>query len=396
MGKSSGNFFDFLLPKSKIGSMKKSVIIVVIVLILGGLYFSNKQPQDTSTIKIGGNFILSGSQALVGELQKNATTMAIEKINSDGGINGKKLELVLEDSAYDSKTSLNAYKALSVRGINYIIADGSPVVSSIREVAVKDGNVLIVPGATTPTYFDGSNLSCRIALTAKTLAPAFVELMKKSGYKKVATLLPDNEYGRGVASELHKNIDSISGEIVIEEFYNATPGANDYRTNILKIKGEQNNIDTVIAVQVANTVEAMLGQIKEVGLMKPIISDYYTVQNPALKNLALANNVDYVDYEYSRDGSVTESDITKKFKQDYKDKFGSNPVYLAAAHYDVVNILAHALREVGDNPQKVADYISSMKNYQAVTGTLSFDDDCEVERATVFRTVVDGKIIDLP
>jgi branched-chain amino acid transport system substrate-binding protein len=379
--------------------MKKiiwAVIVVIIIIVIASLVW--KKPEGvvvTEPIKIGGAYILSGPQSLIGELQKNASQMAIDEINAAGGINGRQLELVLEDSTYEPKTALSAYESLKLKGAKYIIADGSPVVSAIRPAAVADGNLVFSSGATTPGYFDNSNLSCRIALTAKNFGPGFTELLQKKGYKNVVALLPDNEYGRGLADEFTKAFTPTGGKIVSIEFYNASPTAGDYRTNITKLKSVQSQADAMVVVQVANTVEAMLQQIKDLGWTKPMVSDYYMIQNPALKNLSLANGIDFVDYQYSRDDLPTESTVSKTFKANYASKFGSTPVYLGAGHYEIVKILAEGLRNAGDDTQKVADYISKIKNYEGVTGKLSFNDDCEVSRDLVFRTVKDGKIVDV-
>jgi len=375
---------------------KKIIIIGILVLVSIVIVVAlNIFSSEKSTIKIGGAFVLTGPVAILGELQVNAANMAVEDVNAQGGINGRKIELIIEDSAFDPKTALNAYQALKLKGVKYIIADGSPVVSSIRPAALKDGNLIFAVGATTPGYFDGSDLSCRIALTAKNFGPAFTQLLEKKGYKSVVALLPDNEYGHGLYDEFTKAFTANGGKIIAVEFYNTTSTAGDYRTNITKLKSFQGDVDAMIVLQVSNTVEPMLKQIKELGWYKSMVSDYYMINNPALKELSLANGIDFIDYQYSRESSLNESETEKTFKEKYTAKFGSAPVFIGAGHYDVTKLIIEGIKNAGDNPQKVANYISKLKNYEAVTGNISFNDDCEVSRDTVFRTVQDGKIIDL-
>ena len=375
----------------------KIVVAVVVIAIIIWAVASNKKASvmDIGPIKIGGAFLLTGSAAALGEFQKSATQMAIDEVNAKGGINGRQVELVLQDTAYDPKKTIDAYQALKLDGVNYIIADGSPVVAAIRKLAVDDGKLIIAPGATTPAYFDGSNLSCRLALTAKNFGPGFAELLKKKGYKSAVALLPNNEYGKGLGEELMRGFAAAGLKLAAIESYDAAATAGDYRTNVAKLKTKQAEADALIVVQVANTVETMLKQIKDLGWTKPILSDYYTVQNPALKNLALAEGIDYIDYEYSREASPTDSDVAKAFKAGYEAKTGMKPVLLGAGHYEAVKLIMEGIEKAGDNPQKVADYISTLKDYKGVTGSLTFDSDCEVARNTVFRTVKGAKIVDL-
>lgn len=367
--------------------------IIVILLVIWGISAATKKNETSKEpIRIGGAYILSGPAGLVGELQRNATKMAVDEINAAGGINGRPFEVVMEDSQYESKTALNAYQALKLRGVKFIIADGSPVVAPIRPMAIADGNFMIVPGATTPSYFDGDSRSCRIALTAKNFGPALSDILMNKGYKRVATFYPDNESGKGFSDEFTKAFVAKGGKIVIAEFYNAS-GTGDYRTNLSKIKAKSLEIDAVVFQQVLNTIEPMFKQMTELGLNKPLVTDYYTINNPNLKNLSLANGVDFVDYEYKKTDEPADSQRIKDFKANYRKLYNADPTYFSASTYDAIYLISEAIKAVGEDPTKVGAYISQLKDYKAITGTLSFDSDCEVTRLTEVSKIEGGKIV---
>lgn len=338
--------------------------------------------------------MLTGPVAHLGELQQNGVSLAVEKINDAGGINGRKIEIVVEDSAYDPKQAVSAYQALKSKGLRNFIIDGSPIVSSTRKLVVDDGNFTIAVVATTPSYFDGYNNTCRLALTAKNLAPAAGDLALKNNYKKVALLLPDNDYGRGFADEFIKDFDK-KGEVIATEFYASTQNTNDFRTNITKIKSVQSEIDAIVFSQILNNIEPMLQQMKTLGLTKPLVSEFPTMTNPALKDLSLVEGAIFVDSEFSKNDLPTDSIETKAFKDAYRAKYNSDPILFAAAHYDAVFILTQAIKEVGEDPQKIADYVSNLKNYNGVTGFLSFDNDCEIDRNVTFKKIENGQIVDM-
>jgi branched-chain amino acid transport system substrate-binding protein len=380
--------------------MKKitwAVIVIVIILIIiavSGGFRSSLDQASREPIKVAGLFALTGPTASLGEIQKNAATLAIAKVNEVGGINGRTVELILEDSAYDPKIAVNAYNSAKLKGARFYSADGSPVVSAVRKPIIDDGSFIIAPGATTPVYFDGNSRSCRIALTAKNFGPAFAEYLLKDGKMKVSYLLPNNEYGKGLAELFETAFTAKGGTIVGKEFYNAAPGVADYRTEIAKVKSTEKNVDAIVFIQVASTVEIMLQQFKELGLTKPLYTDYYTIQNPSLKNLAAANGIKFVDYDYSREMLPGDSEIARSFKEAYTKQFNQPPVFLAAANYDAMSLILAGIKAVGDDPQKVGDYISTLKDYPAVTGGLTFNSDCEVDRTYKFRKVTDAKIVD--
>ncbi len=366
-----------------------ALVVVVVVIVVFGI---SRNFQTKGTIKIGGAYNITGPVASMGELQVKGTQIAVDEINKNGGIGGKKLEFVTEDTASDAKQSVSAYEALKLKGVKYVIAETSAVVSALRPIIIADKNILFTPGSITPSYFDNNGLSCRIALTANNFGPGFAEIANKKGYKRIITLLPNNEYGKGLLETFSKPFVASGGQVVLSEFYLVTPGAGDYRTNLSKIKNLQNNADAIVLVNVSTTVEPMLRQIKELGITLPIITDTYTVNNTALKDFSLTEGMSLVDYGYIGGIDASDSPEVVKFKKDYKEKFGSDPAYEAAAHYDTIKILAEAIGKVGDDPVKVSDYITKMKDYRAITGTFSFNNDCEVDRPIFLREILGGQV----
>lgn len=371
------------------------VIVAVALLIWFGLKKDYAEISSNDPIRVGGLFILTGPVASGGVLQHQAAQLAVEKINSEGGINGRPLEIIEEDTAYDPKTSVSAYQKLKLNGIKYFITDGSPVAAAVRPLVVEDGNVLVVAAATTPAYNDGNNLTCRIALTAENFGPAVSDmLLENVKGNKIVILAGNNEYGKGMVDNITRSLNEKGGEVLSVEFYDDKSG--DFRTNMTKLS-QFEEADALFVVNPSNTVEPMLSQIKEMGWDKPILSDYYTIQNPNLKNLSLAENITFADYEYVRGENDGDSKFIKEYKNRHKEKFGADPVFLSAAAYDTIMVLADALRNTDDidNPQIVADYISKMKGFDGVTGKLTFDDDCEVQRNIVVRNVKDGKFLEI-
>jgi len=365
-------------------------LIIVLVIVVGVI--SNKT-NDNKTIKIGALFMMTGPSAAFGEAQKRSAQMAVDEFNKSGGKDGKKAELVIQDTASDPKKTVDAYYALKNEDINIFIVEGSSMVSAVRKLIIDNGDFVITAGATTPTYYDNNNRSCRMTATAKTIGPQVADFMINKGYKRVSLLVPNNEYGKGVADELSKALAEKEADIVVVESYDST-GSGDYRTNITKIKSNQNDTDVLFAINVLSTVEPMFSQVRDLGWNKPIISDYNTLSNPALKNFSLLDGVEYIDWNYTPTLSTEDSQITKNFKTSFFGLFGQNPSLLDAGYYDSAKTLVNAIEIVGSDPQKIGDHISSLKNYQVVTGNISsFDSDCEASRMMTFRKIQDGKVI---
>ena len=132
------------------------VIVIIIVIVIIRISSSGTPaavPASKEPVKIGAALMLTGPAALLGELQKNAINLAVEKINADGGINGRPVEVITEDAVYDPKQAVSAYQALKQRGLKNFIIDGSPIIAATHQLVVDDGNFSIAAVAA-PSIFD--------------------------------------------------------------------------------------------------------------------------------------------------------------------------------------------------------------------------------------------------
>ena len=336
---------------------------------------------------------MTGSQATFGEAQKKAADMAISEVNLHGGINGRKIELIIADTASDPKRAVDGYYALKMQGVNIFDVEGSPMVAATRKLIVDGGDFMITSGATTPTYYDNNIRSCRLTATAKNIGPIVADFLISKGYKKVSLFTPNNEYGKGFADEISKALNIRGGTVVVAEVYDPA-SSGDFRTNITKIKARIIETDVLFAINAANTVETMFRQINDIGWTKPVVSDYNTISNPAMKTLSLANGVNYVDWNYTPQASVDDSTSTRSYKNTFVAKYGKDPSLLDAAYYDGIKTILNSIQAVGDDTVKMGEYISSLTNYQVNTGLIaSFDKDCEATRTLIFRKIQDGKVV---
>ena len=378
--------------------MKKTtwIGVVVVILVIALLVLSQGSfNKNSESVKIGAIYTLTGPIASYGEFQKQSAETAVKEINDAGGINGKPVELFIEDSASDAKKGVDALNALKLRGVKFYIVEYSPVAVAVKSAIVNNGDFVMTAGATAPTYVDGNNLSCRLTMTAADIAPTLATYSISNNQKKAALLLPNNEYGKGLADEFTKKYTAAGGVITISEFYDPS-GPSDFRTNITKIKAQSADIDVLVTVNAANTVEPMFQQLKTLGWNKPILSDYNTIQNPSLKDKNLIEKTVFVDWLYTPEPAEGDSQMTKAFKEKYLADHQSNPSLAAAGYYDAVKITLDAIKKVGDDPKKVAEYIQGLKNYPVITGNIvSFNSDCQATQTSTLRKVEAGKFVEI-
>lgn len=372
-----------------------AILIVAAVLLLGGWYYFTlstkeaKEAEKESFIKVGGIFSLSGNGAAYGVPASHGMKLAVEEVNSRGGVSGKLIEAAYEDSHFQSAPALNAYLSLKSRGVRFFFTNGSQVATTLAPKIVENKDIQFETGAVTPAYRDGSPYTCRVALTADVAALKIAQyLVNTLKAQKVATLTLADAYGEAVRQEVAKSVQELGGEILIQESFTLQDA--DFRTQITKVKAK--NPDALVVIPAAGQAETVFRQLKELGFVRPIISDNWSIKNQQLKDVSLVEGVAFSDYPYELSVQANDTEPVKKFKESYKQKLGQYPPVIAANAYDATNLLAQAVENAGSDPDRIAQYLSQeIKNYQGVSGVLSLDSDCEVRREVVIRMVRSGK-----
>lgn len=367
--------------------------IIILVVIFSISYFRD---ANSETFKIGLVSFITGPSAVYGQISSNAIKLAVDDINNSGGIKGKKLEILIEDYGYDNKRIIPAYESLKFGGVNFFYIEGSTAAATLAPL-IKQGNKFsMVPTATSIPYKDGSPLTCRLALTAYDYGPAIADfIIKKFPEAKVAFLMPNNEYGQGILKKAVEGLNNANISVITQESFD--PSTGDVRTQVTKLKALGNKFDILVLSNILTSAEPMLKEIKELGLEKQIVTENWTAGNPAIKDLSLLNDSYFVDYDYKSDPQKTDSLEIISFKQRYLKDYGNYPQLYAAVSFDAMKVLAQGLnKSTGQTPDEVSQYLTqNMGEYLGISGSFKLNDDCEVNRNSTVRQIINGTIIDV-
>ena len=284
---------------------------------------------------------------------------------------------------------MNAYQQLAAQDIHFFLTIGSQVAVTIEPKARTDGNLQYELTAVTPQYQDGSILTCRSALTADASSPVLAAYFKAHNLLHIATFVSNDEQGAAIENTLMQAMTPFEGTIIDKETYQTQD--NDFRTQIIKLKAA--NPDALVVVAPGQYAETLFRQLGQLGFRRLIFSNNWTIENQGLKDLSLVEGVIFTDFSYQSATSSQDSTDMAAFKNGFQKATGQNPPIVSANAYDAVMILSDALKSVGQDPQKVAGYITNVKNYQGVSGPLTFDHDCEAAQNAVLRVVRRGKFV---
>lgn len=352
-------------------SMKKVfalLLCLVFVLSAGFAQGGSETASKSGVYKIGFIGPMTGDYANYGVLISQSARLAIDEINAKGGVNGNKLELIIEDSEGSPEKGLAAIEKLS--SSDKIVGLLGPVFTGVSfavgERCQNEGLPMITPSG---THRDITAIGDYVFRTVVSdglqgdVAGAY--FYQELGYRNLGCLYVKNDYSQGLYEGMKASFEKNGGRVSAVE--TAQLGDKDFKTQLTKLKAS--GVEAIYIPNYTAEMAQILEQASQLGIKIPFLScDGFS--NPEIYDLAgdYTNGVIYIGPT-----QVKESDSYKKFVQKYKDTYqGQAPDSFATNCYDATYVMAEALAKSGNNRKALRDAIASTKDFQGVTGTVNF------------------------
>ena len=351
---------------------------------VGNVLSVEKEDQE---IKIGAILPLSGPSAQYGQWIQEALNLAKDEINASGGIKGRSLQIIYEDDQADPKIAANAMQKLT--SIDKVpIVYGSWASSSLlaqAPIAEKSKTVLIGE-AISPKIRDAGDYVFRMQPDARYYIRQLVPFVyNKLKIRKVSMLNVNNDFGVDQAKVFTEEFTKIGGQVLSTEVFEQ--GASDFKTELIKIKAKKP--DAVFAPGYTE-LAIILKQAKELGLKQRFFASV-PFENPQII-IAAGNSAEGVIYPHHFDPDA-ESPLTKAYQKAYIMKYGRQSEGFAALAYDGLMIVAHVLKEVGTDSEKIKNALYQIKDFPGVTGNTTFDEHGDVIKPIVIKIVKKGQFM---
>ncbi len=340
------------------------------------------------TIVIGEFASLTGKEANFGTSAHEGTVLAVEQINAEGGVLGKKIELKTEDNLSKAGESANIVNKLIAK--DRVVAILGEVASSrsleAAPIAQQNGIPMISPASTNPKVTETGDYVFRVCFIDPfqgTVMANFAQNTLKVSKVAVFTDVK-SDYSKGLA-KFFKERFAESGQIVAELDYSG--GDKDFRAQLTTIKNS--NPEAVFVPGYYTDVALIRIQARQLGLNVPFLggdgwegADLLTIGKEAVEG-------DYFSTHYS---SEEGSPKGKAFIEDYKARYnGKTPDAMAALGYDSAMILADAIQRAGSTEgAKIRDALAATKDYEAVTGRITLNENRDAVKAAVILQVQGG------
>ena len=357
--------------------LKKFTLGAVVAAILAGC----GNAADGNTVKIGGNFELTGNVATYGSSMNNGAQLAVEQ-------KGKLLDKELKYVSYDNKSDKTEVASVAKKlASEKVVGVVGPATTGDASVSIPVNEQAKIPTVFPATTGDGVTLKnaedassvyeyiyrvCFSDSYQGVVGANFVH--KKFGNAKVAILQDTgNDYSKGLADAFEKTYtdSKIGGTVVTREYYQSKD--TDFQAVLTTLKSK--DFDVLYVPGYYEEVGLIIKQAREMGITQPIVGGDGLSSDKLAALAGSSANLSNVYYT-SHFSTLSDDADVQAFVKAYKEKYGTNPDTFAALSYDATQLLMKAIETAGStDPQAITKALAATKDFDGVTGTFSMGPD---------------------
>lgn len=372
------------MHQGKLFLLAGMAIIICSLISCGGQTSQNE-------ILIGEYSSLTGTTATFGQSTHRGLLMAVEETNNAGGINGKKIKLLTEDTQSKPEEAATAVTKLISRD-NVVAVVGE--VSSSRSLAAapicQANHIPMVSSASTnPEVTKKGDYIFRVCY----IDPFQGEVIAKFAYnslklKRVAILKDiKNDYSIGLAQFFEQSFKALGGEVVASQAY--SEGDADFKAQLTALKAA--DPEAIIIPGYYTEGALIVKQARELNMNMPMIGGDGWDSMKLIEIGGAAMNNSYFSTHYSVDNP---NETVQNFVTKYEKTNNEVPDALAALGYDAGMLLFNAIKRAGSTEgAKIRDALAATNDFPGVTGMISIDKDRNARKPAVMLGVENGKLI---
>lgn len=328
-------------------------------------------------IRVGAVLSLTGTYAGLGESEKKAIELEIERINASGGINGRDLEVLIEDDATDeAKAVAAATKLIEQEEVIAIIgATGTGQTMAMRGELQRAGvPQLSMAGGTVVTgQFD--SLVFQTPWSNTIVVPFVLDEIKSAGHKRIALLSDTGGYGKDGREVILREAEKAGIDITIDQSFN--PGDNDISTQLVNIKAS--DAQAILLWTAGKEAATAVKNAGDLGVELPLYGgsgqarlEFIEGAGPAAEGFVFGTGKSLIADNWGE--GTDQYAAVADFSARYEDAYGEKPDIFAGHAYDAVTILADALERGGEDVDSAGlrDAIEATSGLAGFGGTFSF------------------------
>ena len=349
-------------------------LLTVLALTLQGCGEDASDPSEP--FRIGVMESLTGAGETYGTVASQAKQMALDEINAAGGVNGRPLEFIVEDSKCNAQDAITAYRKLTeVDGVKIILGTScSGAMLGVAPLAEADGVILFSGLASNPDIANAGDYIFRTQISDIQVGIGTGNVLWADGIRALATITETTDYAEGVRRTTAAQFEKRGGRIVAEEHF--ATDVTDFRSQLEKLLAA--NPDALhVAPQSEFAAGTIVKQARELGYEGPIYAETVSVGATALEIAGdAATGMKAITADLDPENAKGQ-EVLANFRKLYD--YVTLPWHLGSA-YDDVYIAAECLKKTGDDQDAdgFRDCMYEITWSGAIGDNYSFDEQGEV------------------
>lgn len=365
---------------------KKLLIALVGIIIIAGIGWTIYSRRSTEIVNngevfvVGAPLVLSGDAAAWGENAQRGFDLAVEEINSSGGVNGKSIQVKYEDTAGEATNAVSAYQKLTT--IGEVDALVGPLLqaelAAVAPLITRDKLPTVAP-----SYLPAQNRTTTynpllVWMDPTTEAGRMAEYVYGSGAKTASVISTHDSWEKEVAEGFANRFSSLGGRVIHQELLQ--PDATDVKAAVTKALNEQ---PAAVFVGTYFQFIPIIKTIKELGYRGKLYGievDSYL----ANETKPLSDGLRFIAPDF----------YTDEFIQKFKLKYGQEPGIPAGQAYDAMYLLTSFAKEERDR-EGILAAMSRFTSYSGVSGKLTVTPDGKSILPTAIFEIHNGQFVRL-
>lgn len=352
--------------------------------------------EETGPIRIGVVLDITGAGASLGVPERQTIEMLTDQVNEAGGIDGRQLEVTIEDNqSTEDGAARAASDLLNTEQVHILIGASRTGPSLAMRPLAEEAQIPMISLAANQAIVDGSEWVFKTAQNDRVVLERMVDDMSAKGYTEVAIARDASGFGEGVP-EMLAEIGADAGiEVVATESF--APDATDFTAQMVNLRDA--DADAVVIWGIPPAAALAQNAYVQLGVGAPVYHSH-----------GIGNQVFLDEAGESADGVLAplgrmlvadelpdddpQKEVVTSFIADFEETYGARPSTFAGHAYDGFMIAVDAIDEVGTDPQALRDAIEGVTDWPGISGVFTMtpeDHSGLTKEALVMVEIQDGE-----
>jgi branched-chain amino acid transport system substrate-binding protein len=328
------------------------------------------------TIKIGGIAPLSPPGGVQnGESLRDGMAIAVDELNASGGLLGKKVEVVVEDTSGVPEKGIAAFERLaSKEGVVAVTGEAHSAVCTAVGPLAKKYDMAFVAGECWADAVTGAKIPqvFRITVANSLVYSIAADWVKEVGFKNIAIIAENSDWGFGIIDVFTKNLQNTGAKVTS---FTAERTLSDFTPQLLQLKRANPQPDLIVAGFTGSNLLLMLRQASDLGIAPSKTTAIFAAGSDALEpefwNVVGDGGVGVIANPAGLPGRP-DTPLSRSFGKAFEAKFKRPANAVSMEGYDGIMVVAEAIKKAGSADRVAIQKAMRDLKWEGTRGTIHF------------------------